>query len=72
MVKDTNTREKVTLTKEQSKQLEEMAAEHGMSKSALIGFAVTALLSYKLGDWLGELMMVKLSDKTEEKPKKTP
>lgn len=54
MIKDTNTRDKVTLTKEQSAELSKLGKEHNMSKSQIIGLAVSALLSYKAGEALGQ------------------
>lgn len=66
MVKDTNTREKVTLSKKQVKELEELADHYNMSKSALIGFAVSALLSYKVGDIIGAWILSKLEEKLND------
>lgn len=71
MIKETNTRDKVTLSKEQSKELAELGKKYNLSKSALIGFAVSALLSYKAGEAIGEWLMVRLEDalsKDKESP----
>lgn len=56
MVKDTNVREKVTLTKEQSKEIEDFANAYNTSKSKILACLVSVLLSYKAGEVTGDLL----------------
>lgn len=65
MIKDTNIRDKVTLTREQSAELSKLGKEHNMSKSQIIGLAVSALLSYKAGEALGQWLYSAIFDENK-------
>lgn len=68
MVKDTNTREKVTLTKEQVAEIEEFAKAYNTSRSKIISCLVSMLLSYEAGYAIGDILRQHL-DGYLKKPK---
>lgn len=69
MIKDSNIREKVTLTKEQSKELAEIADAYGTSKSKVIAILVSALLSYNVGLCIGDMLRQEIFTQLNTKPK---
>lgn len=68
MVKDTNTRNMVTLTKEQAEKIGEFADAYQTSSSKIIASLVAILLSYEVGNAIGDWFIQELNSRLE-KPK---